>query len=181
MKTITLTIVLFLSFTLVGNAQKRKAPSADKALSILLADYSKTSDLKLVNTKKFIMNLSKKKHNVKGLKIKKVKLLTYITNKKEKRSIYLIQKVDGIAINGPLSNFNTSIFGKKNEAQNDDEPECDIVTAVCDVPGNCTYICVISNSCDESSGDSNCCDGASCDEEDGINTDLTSPLEVLMG
>jgi len=185
MKNITLTIVLFLSFTLVGNAQKNKSQSVDKALNILLADYSKISDLKSINTKEFIMYLSKKKLSTKGMKIKKVKQLTYITNKKEKRTIYLIQRTEGMSFNGSVSNFNTSIFEGDYQAQDDDdEIICEIVFNICKV-GNCEVSCIVSDSCTgDGSSNPDCCNDVTCDEDDGsdgIKGNITEPLETLMG
>lgn len=182
MKTIQLTLVLFLSFTLGGYAQKTPTKSVNIALKIILADYSETTSLKPVDTKKFIMYLSKKNLSTKGMKIKKVKQLTYITNKKEKRTIYLIQRSEGMAFSGRISDFNTSIFGGKPEAQDDEEVICEIVFNICKV-GNCEVSCVVSDSCTgDGSANPNCCDGVTCDDDnDGIGGDLTTPLEVLMG
>ncbi|WP_299208368.1 hypothetical protein [uncultured Dokdonia sp.] len=183
MKIIQLTLVLFLSFTLGGYAQKKPTKSANIALRILLAEYSETTSLTPVDTKKFIMYLSKKNHSTKGMKIKKVKQLTYLTHKKEKRTIYLIQRAEGISINGSSCHFNNDIFGVKFENQCDTSgEECDIITDSCPVSGDCTVYCVVSNSCDES-GESNpnCCDGATCEEGDGIRPNPSDPLETLMG
>ena len=187
MKTIQLTLVLFLSFTLVGNAQKNMTKSANKALGILLSDYSKTSSLKTVDTKKFIMYLSKKNHSTEGMKIKKVKELTYITTQKEERTIYLIQKIDEMSFNGPVCNFNSDLFPSEFENQCDTSgDDCEIIMDECDVEGDCVVFCIISNSCDPS-GQSypDCCNDASCDDDGGggnsFRGNLSNPLEILMG
>lgn len=185
MKTIRLIIVLFLAFTLTGHAQKDKELSVDQALSILLVDYAKISSVKAITLKDYKRYLAKKKLNVKGMKIKKVAALTYYTKKKQKRTVYLIQRAGGMSFSGTYSDFNNAIFDGNNEAQDgggddDDEIICEIVFNICKV-GNCTVSCVVSDTCTgDGSSDPNCCDGVTCDEGGGIGGDLTTPLETLM-
>ena len=182
MKTIRLTIVLFLAFTLTGHAQKNKTRSVDQALSILLVDYAKVSSVKPITLKNYNKYLAKKNLNAKGVKISKVFALTYYTKKKQIQTIYLLKKLDGISFSGPSCNFNDDIIaGDIRALCATSGEECEIITEECSVDGDCSVFCVVSNSCDES-GESNpnCCDGASCVDGDGFKGDLSTPLETLM-
>ena len=182
MKIIQLATLLFLSFTLGGYAQKNKTRDTDKALSILLSDYNKTVSINDVSIKNFTAYVSKKKLSAKGMTIKKVKQLTYFTNKKEKRSIYLIQRIKGMSFSGHLANFNIVIFNANNEVQNDDEEIiCEIIFNICKI-GNCEVSCIVSDSCTgDGSSNPSCCDDVTCDDNNNnIRGDLSTPLETLM-
>ncbi|WP_299680656.1 hypothetical protein [uncultured Dokdonia sp.] len=184
MKTITLTIVLFLSFTLVGNAQKNKSQAVNKTLSFILSDYAKLNQVKAVALKDYQKYLSKKRLNAKGMKIKKVVALNYLTKKGEKNTIYLIQNAKGLSFSGPSCNFNNNIFGGNYENQCDtsgDEGDCEVITDTCNLE-DCTVFCVVSSTCDGSNeSNPNCCEGQTCTDGDSLISNLMDPLEVLMG
>ncbi|GGG04302.1 hypothetical protein GCM10011344_00820 [Dokdonia pacifica] len=184
MKTITLTIVLFLSFTLVGNSQKSNSKAVNKTLSFILTDYAKLNKAKPLSLKDYQRYLAKEKLNAKGMKIEKVVAINYLTKKNQKNTIYLIKTIKGISFSGPSCSFNDDLFGGSYENQCDtsgDEGDCEVITDTCNLDG-CTVYCVVSSTCDGSNESyPNCCDGQTCTDGDGLIDDLMTPLETLMG